>query len=123
MASADLRIIRRPTYRGFELTGWQVAVAWAFIFLAATFDTGFAWQYRAGIPEWELNPVACWCFRWFGAGGVVGLKVLTHAFAFSVIGYSGLYGPRGLFARATLAVLAVYAVLSTHYLLGMANLW
>src|SRR5438067_9624224 len=78
MASADLRIIRRPTYRGFELTGWQVAVAWAFIFLAATFDTGFAWQYRAGIPEWELNPVACWCFRGFGAAGVVGLKVLTH---------------------------------------------
>src|SRR5713101_9720841 len=56
-------------------------LAWAFIFLAATYDTYFAWQYRAALNAWEMNPFILWLASVGGLASVFTLKLATMIFS------------------------------------------
>jgi hypothetical protein len=100
--------------------GIPFASAWAFIFSAAAYDCYFAWQHRAVMPSWELNPLARWAAGQFGLAAVFGLKFVGLSFAACLAAYCRRRR-RGLGRALTLSALGVYALLSLHYLVSHAQ--
>jgi hypothetical protein len=90
---------------------------WAFVFLAAAYDAYFAWQYRAVLSEWELNPVARWGMKEGGMLAVFAVKFLGLTFAAWVAVYCGRHGS-ALKWPLTLTVGCIYALLCLHYCAG-----
>ena len=89
-------------------------LGWGFVFLAAGYDAHYAWQHRAVLQEWELNPFARWGARELGLPAVFAVKFAGLAFAAWVAGYC-VRRQRRLGEPLTLATVCVYAALSWHY--------
>lgn len=97
------------------------AAAWIFVVLAAAFDGGFAWHFRADFQEWELNPLARRLAVNFGMAGLLTFKASGLVFALAVAGACRRQRHR-LTLPLTLVVAAVYLVLSLHYLMSFMPL-
>lgn len=87
---------------------------WIFIFLAAAYDSYFAYSYRAVLDQWELNPLVRLGSQLFGLPAVFGFKALALFFAIGLASYCrrhhlGFDGP------ITWAAAGPYLVLSAHY--------
>lgn len=91
------------------------AAAWLFIVLAAAFDGGFAWNFRADFQEWELNPLARRLATTFGLAGLLAFKAAGILFAAGVAVACRRFRNR-LAVPMTLVVTAVYLSLSVHYI-------
>jgi hypothetical protein len=91
------------------------AAAWIFVGLAAAFDGGFAWHFRASFQEWELNPLARRLAAGFGMEGLLTFKAAGLIFAVTVASACRRRRHR-LAVPLTLVAAAVYLVLSIHYL-------
>ncbi|MBM4072736.1 MAG: hypothetical protein FJ271_27990 [Planctomycetes bacterium] len=89
--------------------------AWLFVVLAAAFDGGFAWHFRASFHEWEMNPVARRLAASFGMAGLLSFKSAGVVFAAAVAVACRRLRHR-LAVPMTLVVTAVYLLLSLHYL-------
>ncbi len=90
--------------------------AWMFVLGVASYDACFAWHYRAGFAEWELNPLARELGHLCGFGTVFAVKVATTAFAAGL----GLYCYQcrhRLTVAYTACVSGIHLLLSLHYLL------
>jgi hypothetical protein len=93
------------------------ALAWTFIFAAALHDADFAWQNRAELQTWELNPVARWATEQLGLGAVFGFKLVSLLFAAGLAVYCRCRR-RKLERPLTLIIAGVYALLCVHYVLA-----
>ncbi len=93
------------------------ALAWVFIFLAATYDTYFAWRYRAVLDCWELNPFILWLAGVGGLASVFILKLFTIFFSTGMAIYCHRRRHRWE-TPFTLVVGAVYFALSIHYVMS-----
>ena len=88
---------------------------WSFIFLAAAYDTYFAWRHRASFDEWEMNPRARWGAGEFGLPAVFAFKFAWLLVAASLSGL-GLWLGRPAGRAATILIAACYAILVVHYI-------
>ncbi len=102
------------------MRGLLFALAWLVVLGAASYDAHFAWQYRAAMDEWELNPLARWAARECGLLAVFCFKFAGLAFAASLAGYCLRRQRRGGWPL-TLVVLGVYAWLSLHYAVELSR--
>lgn len=93
-----------------------IALAWGFTFLAAAYDSYFAWQYREVIQSWELNPLALWAVERVGLVAIFGFKFATLAFA-AALAWHCRRGHHVLGHALTLFVVGVYGMLMVHYVL------
>jgi hypothetical protein len=101
-------------------TSW-FAAAWAFVLGVAGYDVLFAWHFRDGFLNWELNPVARWAAGLYGLGAVFIAKALAVVFAAAVGMYCHQRRHR-LEAPYTFTVGGVHLLLSLHYVaLGLAR--
>lgn len=91
--------------------------AWVFIFLAATYDTYFAWQYRAVLNDWELNPFILWLAGVGGLASVFTLKLFTIFFSTGMAIYCHRRRHRWEIPF-TLVVGSVYFALLVHYVMS-----
>jgi len=91
--------------------------AWVFIFLAAGYDSHFAWRYREALQGWELNPVARWAAGQLGLAAVLAFKFAGLAFAAGLAAYC-VRRRAGLARVLTVAALGVYGLLALHYAVG-----
>jgi hypothetical protein len=94
--------------------------SWSFILLAAAYDAYFAWQYRAVLDAWEMNPFILWLAGVGGLASVFAFKLLSMAFS------TGLaivchYRRHRLEIPFTLIVAAAYLALSVHYLMNLPD--
>ena len=94
------------------------ACSWSFILLAAAYDSYFAWQYRAVLDAWEMNPFILWLAGVGGLTSVFMLKFLCTVFStgLAVICH---YRRHRLEIPFTLVVGSAYLALSVHYLMGL----
>jgi len=90
------------------------ALVWVGIFLAAGYDSYFAWQYRAVFTAWEQNPLACWAAAAFGLGAVLVFKFVGLTFAAGLACYCRGRRPH-LEAPITVIIGAAYGLLVAHY--------
>jgi hypothetical protein len=90
---------------------------WSFVLYVAGYDVYFAWQYRAGFIEWEMNPLARWIYQDFGLTTLFLLKVGMTVFAIAVATYCHRRKHR-LELPYTLIISGVHLLLWLHYLLG-----
>jgi hypothetical protein len=99
------------------MSKFKFAILWTFILLAAAYDTYFAWQHRAALESWELNPVAVWAASSIGLDALFAFKALGMLFATTVAWYC-----RVRYARLGQAMTAIiggaYALLLVHYVIG-----
>jgi hypothetical protein len=95
-------------------------ISWLLIFLAASYDAYFAWQYREVLNAWELNPIILWLASVGGIASVFAIKFLSMAFSASVAIACHRRRHR-LEIPLTLAVGSIYFVLSFHYLMSYAK--
>jgi hypothetical protein len=91
------------------------SLAWLFIGSTALYDAHFAWQYRAELQSWELNPLARWCAGNLGLVAVFAFKLAGLLFAGGLAIYCRCCRPR-LEPLLTLTIAGVYALLALHYL-------
>jgi hypothetical protein len=101
---------------------WRLlfVLTWGFIFLAAGYDAYFAWQYRAVLETWELNPVACWAGGQFGLPAVFGFKFGGLVYAAGLAVYCCRRHQR-LQWPLTLVIAGAYASLSLHYVASLSQ--
>ena len=97
------------------------ALAWIFIFLAAAYDCGFAWDYRHDFDLWEINPVARWIVRNSSIQVLLGSKVLVLLLTAALAVYCHRKRNR-LAVPMTLIIGCSYLLLSVHYLLGTLDI-
>jgi hypothetical protein len=83
-----------PLRGSFSLRTLFFSLTWILIILAASYDAYFAWQYRAVLDAWEMNPFILWLA---GVGGLASV-FLVKPF--------------------TMVVAGVYFLLSFHYLIS-----
>jgi hypothetical protein len=95
-------------------------LAWAFIFLAAAYDTYFAWQYRAVLETWELNPLARWVGGLWGLPAVFGFKFGGLVYAAGLALYCGRRH-HWMQWPLTLVITGAYAALSLHYVASLSH--
>jgi len=97
-----------------------LVVSWLLIAAAALYDGYFAWQYRAALGTWEVNPMARWATQSLGLPAVLAFKAATVFFAAGTAWYctrrnrtlaKGLTGVAGF----------LYLALSANYVLNLAR--
>jgi hypothetical protein len=87
---------------------------WAFIFVAAAYDSYFAWHYRDVFAAWEQNPLACWAFAQFGLLAILAFKFLGLSLA-AVLACRCRGRHRPLEYPLTLVIACAYGLLVAHY--------
>jgi hypothetical protein len=92
-----------------------LAVAWALIVAAASYDTYFAWRERGAFELWEMNPIVCWIAKSVGLYSVFIFKAAGLLFGIGLVIYCRLHDPR-LARRFTAVVGSAYLGLSLYYL-------
>jgi hypothetical protein len=92
-------------------------LVWTFVVFVAGYDVYFAWQYRAGFHEWELNPLARWIAKDFGITTLFLLKLAMMVFVVAVAAYCHRRKHR-LELPYTLIISGVHVLLWLHYLFG-----
>jgi hypothetical protein len=92
-------------------------VAWTFILLTGAYDGYFAWQYRAALAVWELNPVVRWTVDLVGLEAVLGLKYIGIAFAAGLAIHCHCRRHR-LEKPLTMIIAATYLLLAALYVVG-----
>jgi hypothetical protein len=95
-------------------------VSWLLIAAAALYDGYFAWQYRAALGAWEVNPVARWATDSFGLPLVLAFKAGTVLFAAGTTWYCARRN-RTLAKGLTGVAGCLYLVLSANYALNLAR--
>jgi hypothetical protein len=115
MASSILARQPAPDVSRLRIT--LFALAWSFVLAVAAYDVLFAWHYRAGFDEWEMNPLARWAGHLGGLGVVFALKAALLAFALWV-GWQCHRRRHWLAVPYTLFACGVHVLLSLHYLAG-----
>src|SRR5262245_3624812 len=60
---------------------------WVFVFLAAAYDSYFAYSYREVLDQWEVNPLVRRCAPIFGLPAVFGVKAIGLGFAAGLATY------------------------------------
>ena len=95
-------------------------LSWSFILLAAAYDSYFAWQYRAVLDAWEMNPFILWLAGVGGLTSVFMLKFLATVFSAGLAIVCHFRRHR-LEIPFTLVVGAAYLALSVHYLLNLPD--
>lgn len=101
----------RARARAIKLTLYLLA--WAFVFLVAAVDLGWALRHFDRLEDWELNPVAVWAAGW-GTGGVAAVRVIPTALAAAVVAISPGWGGRlitGVAVAAHAYLVSVYTIL------------
>jgi len=106
-------------------TGWDrlsqrtllFSVIWALILVAASYDAYFAWQYRAVLDSWEMNPFILWLAGVGGLASVFAFKLFSMVFSAILAGYCHHRRHR-LEVPFTAVVGGVYFLLSFHYLIS-----
>jgi hypothetical protein len=94
--------------------------SWSFILLAAAYDSYFAWQYRAVLDAWEMNPFILWLAGVGGLASVFTFKLLSTVFStgLAIICH---YRRHRLEIPFTLIVGTAYLALSVHYLMNLPD--
>jgi hypothetical protein len=92
-----------------------LAVAWALIVAAASYDAYFAWRERGAFELWEMNPIVCWIAKSVGLYSVFIFKAAGLVFGVGLVIYCHLHDPR-LARRFTAVVGSAYLGLSLYYL-------
>ena len=103
--------------KGGAVGGKLFVPAWLFIFLAAGYDSYFAWQYREVLLEWELNPLALWAARRYGLPAVFAFKFAVLSLAGALAWYCSSRH-RHLEQLLTLVIGGAYGLLSLHYVVS-----
>jgi hypothetical protein len=93
-------------------------LTWLFTIFAAVFDAYFAWNHRAGLQNWELNPFICWLAGIGGIETVLGFKAITTIFA-TGIGFFCRRRQHWLAMPFTLAVAGIFIFLSVYYVIAL----
>ncbi len=91
--------------------------AWTFVLGVASYDTYFAYQYRAVFGAWELNPLVRELVHLHGFGTVFVLKAATTFFALG-LGVYCYHCRHRLTLAYTACVSSIHLLLSLHYLLS-----
>jgi hypothetical protein len=92
-------------------------LAWAFILLAAAYDTYFAWQYWSVLDAWEMNPVIVWLASYAGLPGVFTFKLFSMVFSTGLAIFCHHRRHR-LEIPFTLVIGGAYFLLSFHYIMS-----
>lgn len=87
---------------------------WGFIFLAAVYDSYFAWQYREVLHSWELNPLVRWAAERVGLVAIFGFKFAALVFALA-LAWHCRRGHHQLGHALTVIAAGAYALLMLHY--------
>jgi hypothetical protein len=95
-------------------------VSWLVIAAAALYDGYFAWQYRAALGSWEVNPLARWATDSFGLPTLLAFKAATVLFAGGTTWYCARRH-RTLAKRLTGVAGFLYLTLSANYALNLAR--
>jgi hypothetical protein len=98
----------------------RIVVSWLLITAAALYDGYFAWQYRAALGSWEVNPVARWATEFFGLPAVLAFKAGTVLFAAGTTWYCARRN-RSLAKGLTGVAGFLYLALSANYVLNLAR--
>jgi hypothetical protein len=93
------------------------AFVWLLIFLSASYDTYFAWHYRAVLDYWELNPFVLWLAGVGGLASVFAFKLFAMVFSAVLAAYCHHRRHR-LEIPFTAIIGTAYLLLSFHYLLS-----
>jgi hypothetical protein len=106
------RAWHRPSFRTvlFSLT-------WVLILLSAAYDCYFAWQYRAVLEAWEMNPFILWLAGVGGLASVFLFKLCTMIFS-TVLAAVCHHRRHRLEIPFTVIVGGAYFILSFHYLIS-----
>jgi hypothetical protein len=97
-----------------------IVLSWLLIAAAALYDGYFAWQYRAALGSWEVNPVARWATEFFGLPAVLAFKAATVFFAATTTWYCARRN-RTLAKGLTGVAGFMYLALSANYALNLAR--
>ena len=87
---------------------------WLFVCGVTILDTAFAWCNRHTIEFWEENPVQLWLATHFGVWACILLRVLSVAFAWSVISRASGRGQN--IGMGVMLLIHVYLLLIYLYL-------
>jgi hypothetical protein len=90
---------------------------WMLIFLSASYDAYFAWQYRAVLDVWEMNPFVLWLAGVGGLASVFAFKLFSMVFSAVLAAYCHSRRHR-LEVPFTAIIGGAYFVLSFHYLIS-----
>jgi len=93
-------------------------LVWSFTIFAAIFDAYFAWNHRAGLETWELNPFICWLAGVGGIEIVLGFKAVTTIFATS-IGFFCRQRQHWMAMPFTVIVASIFIFLSVYYVIAL----
>jgi hypothetical protein len=93
------------------------SLIWILILLAASYDAYFAWQYRAVLDAWEMNPFILWLAGIGGLASVFLFKLFSMVLSTAVAIHCHHRRHR-LEIPFTLVVAGVYFLLSFHYLVS-----
>jgi hypothetical protein len=92
-------------------------LTWILIILAASYDAYFAWQYRAVLDAWEMNPVILWLAGVGGVASVFLFKFFSMVFT-TLVAIHCHHRRHRWEVPFTLVVAGVYFLLSFHYLVS-----
>jgi hypothetical protein len=106
-----------PHYPRPSLRTILFSLTWLLILLSAAYDTYFAWQYRAVLEAWEMNPFILWLAGVGGLASVFLFKLGTMIFS-TILAAVCHHRRHRLEIPFTLIVGGVYFVLSFHYLVS-----
>lgn len=93
----------------------KFGLLWLFVALVAVYDAAFAWNYRAELQVWEMNPLACWLAGSFGLPAVFGFKFAALGFAAGLALYLHIRRRRRLELPLTFGISGAHGALLLHY--------
>jgi hypothetical protein len=120
MRSMTVALPRTLIPKAWELLSRRTILfgtAWTLIILSASYDAYFAWQYRAVLDAWEMNPLMLWLA---GVGGLASvflfkLFAMTLSTALAIFCH---HRRHRLEIPFTVVIGGAYFALSFHYLLS-----
>ena len=93
------------------------SVTWVLILLSAAYDSYFAWQYRAVLDAWEMNPFILWLAGVGGLASVFIFKLSSMIFS-TVLAIFCHRRRHRMEIPFTLVIGSAYFALSFHYLIS-----